>query len=163
MRLTSYTVVATDGPIGTVEESTEELRSTYVVVDTGPWISGRHVLPPAGTVVRVDRDGEKLIVNRTRDEIRDAPAYDAIRSARPRARRRTTPPRHQVPADAARDPSSPHSRTFPQARTLPRACEVAADGGTRRVSGPSGAVALTPCPADGTLAGSGRTRGGRPG
>ncbi|MFD4589032.1 PRC-barrel domain-containing protein [Streptomyces sp. NPDC058434] len=79
MRLTGYTVVATDGPIGTVDEATEELSSTYVVVDTGPWILGRHVLLPAGTIVRVDRDEEKLFVNRTRDEIKDAPAYDPDR------------------------------------------------------------------------------------
>ncbi|MFE3323412.1 PRC-barrel domain-containing protein [Streptomyces sp. NPDC059176] len=76
MSLVGYTVVATDGPIGTVDEATEELGSTYVVVDTDPWISGRHVLIPAGTVVRVDRHEEKLLVNRTREEIKDSPEYD---------------------------------------------------------------------------------------
>lgn len=65
MRLTSYTVVATDGPIGTVEESTEELRSTYVVVDTGPWrpvdlrqaraATGRHRRPRRPRRGKADR------------------------------------------------------------------------------------------------------------
>ncbi|WP_432076289.1 hypothetical protein [Streptomyces wuyuanensis] len=46
--------------------ATEELGSTYVVVDTGRWFSDGHVLLPAGTIVRVDRDEEELLVNRTR-------------------------------------------------------------------------------------------------
>ncbi|MFE7779076.1 PRC-barrel domain-containing protein [Streptomyces sp. NPDC057445] len=79
MDLTGYTVEATDGEIGTVHQATEEIGSTYVVVDTGPWIFGRQVLLPAGTLVRVDRHERKILVNRTRDEIKDAPEYDPER------------------------------------------------------------------------------------
>ncbi|MEU2157671.1 PRC-barrel domain-containing protein [Streptomyces sp. NPDC019396] len=76
MSLVGYTVMATDGEFGTVHEATEEIGSTYVVVDTDPWIVDRHVLLPAGTIMRVDRHEETILVNRTRDEIRRAPAYD---------------------------------------------------------------------------------------
>lgn len=79
MSLIGYTVMATDGPIGKVDEATEELGSTYVVVDTGPWVLGGHVLLPAGTIVRVDRNEEKILVNRTRDEVKDSPEYDPER------------------------------------------------------------------------------------
>ena len=49
--LTGYSVAAVDGDIGRVDEATDELLgSSYLVVDTGPWIFGRKVLLPAGVV-----------------------------------------------------------------------------------------------------------------
>jgi hypothetical protein len=41
-----------------------------------PWIFGRRVLLPAGTVQRVDRDERKVYVDRTRQQIKDSPEYD---------------------------------------------------------------------------------------
>jgi hypothetical protein len=47
--LTGYPIAAVDGNIGYVDEATNELLgSSYLVVDTGPWIFGRKVLLPAG-------------------------------------------------------------------------------------------------------------------
>jgi hypothetical protein len=68
-----YKVEATDGSIGKVDEATYETGSSYIVVDTGPWIFGKKVLLPAGVVDRIDRDDEKVYVNRTKDQIKDAP------------------------------------------------------------------------------------------
>jgi len=46
------------------------------VVDTGPWIFGKKVMLPAGVISRADHDEEKVFVNRTKDQIKDAPEFD---------------------------------------------------------------------------------------
>ena len=71
-----YKVEATDGSIGKVDEATYDAGSSYVVVDTGPWIFGKKVMLPAGVIDRVDRDDEKVYVSRTKDQIKDAPEFD---------------------------------------------------------------------------------------
>lgn len=74
--IVGFGVEATDGSIGKVDEGSNEVGSSYIVVDTGPWIFGQKVVLPAGTVQRVDFDTETVHVNRTKDQIKDAPAYD---------------------------------------------------------------------------------------
>ncbi|WP_405014952.1 PRC-barrel domain-containing protein [Kitasatospora sp. NBC_01539] len=74
--LVGFHVEATDGHIGRVDRLSEVTGSQYLVVDTGPWIFGKHVLLPAGTVVRVEQDDKKVYVDRTKDEIRSSPEYD---------------------------------------------------------------------------------------
>jgi hypothetical protein len=74
--LTGYKVEATDGSIGKIDEATNEAGASYVVVDTGPWIFGKKVLLPAGVITRVDADDEKVYVDRSKDEIKDAPEFD---------------------------------------------------------------------------------------
>ncbi len=77
--LTGYEVEATDGGIGKVDEATNEVGGSYIVVDTGPWIFGKKVLIPAGVVDRVDTEDEKVYVNRSKDEIKNAPEFDESR------------------------------------------------------------------------------------
>ena len=48
--LTGFHVHAVDGDIGKIDEATPEVGAGYIVVDTGPWIFGRKVMLPAGTV-----------------------------------------------------------------------------------------------------------------
>jgi len=74
--LIGYSVEATDGGIGKVDEATNDVGSSYIVVDTGPWIFGKKVMLPAGVIDRVDRDDEKVYVNRNKDEIKDSPTFD---------------------------------------------------------------------------------------
>ncbi|MDG4822706.1 PRC-barrel domain containing protein [Asanoa sp. WMMD1127] len=69
--LTGYAVAAVDGEIGKVEKATD----TDLVVDTGPWIFGRSVLLPAGVVDRVDHQSRTVHVDRTKDQIKDAPEH----------------------------------------------------------------------------------------
>jgi hypothetical protein len=69
-------VEAIDGDIGRVDEATDDAGGSWLVVDTGTWILGKKVLLPAGVVDRVDLDEERLYVNRTKDEIKNAPEYD---------------------------------------------------------------------------------------
>ncbi|MEV6048274.1 PRC-barrel domain-containing protein [Streptomyces xanthochromogenes] len=73
--LTGYKVEATDGSIGKVDKHSAEAGDAYLVVDTGVWIFGKEVLLPASTVVRVDRDAQKVFVDRTKDQIKDAPEF----------------------------------------------------------------------------------------
>ncbi|MGH2921365.1 MAG: DUF2795 domain-containing protein [Gaiellaceae bacterium] len=74
--LSGYEVEARDGSIGTVDEATNEVGASYLIVDTGPWIFGKHVLLPAGVIERIDTYERRVIVGRTRDEIKSAPEYD---------------------------------------------------------------------------------------
>lgn len=71
-----YGVEAKDGSIGKVDEATYEVGSSYVVVDTGPWIFGKKLMLPAGVIRAVDHDEEKVFVNRTKDQIKNAPEFD---------------------------------------------------------------------------------------
>jgi hypothetical protein len=73
--IVGFKIVATDGEIGKVDKA-DDLDPTSIVVDTGPWILGRKVLLPAGVVHRIDMDEEKVYVDRTKEEIKNAPEYD---------------------------------------------------------------------------------------
>jgi hypothetical protein len=74
--MTGFSVETTDGSIGKVDEATYDIGGSYVVVDTGPWIFGKKVLLPGGGIERVDAAEEKIYVNRTKDEIKNAPEFD---------------------------------------------------------------------------------------
>jgi PRC-barrel domain protein len=74
--LIGFKVEAVDGSIGKVDEATYDTGSSYVVVDTGPWIFGKKVMLPAGTIQTIDWDEKKVYVDRTKDEIKDAPEFD---------------------------------------------------------------------------------------
>jgi hypothetical protein len=74
--LDGFEVEATDGGIGKVDEATNDVGGSYIVVDTGPWIFGKKVLLPAGVIETVDLDEQKVYVNRTKDEIKNSPEFD---------------------------------------------------------------------------------------
>jgi hypothetical protein len=76
VEIAGYSVEAIDGGIGKVDEATYDVGSSYIVVDTGPWIFGKKVLLPAGVVDRVDSADETVYVNRTKDQIKDSPEFD---------------------------------------------------------------------------------------
>ena len=76
--IVGYKIEATDGSIGKIDEATYEAGSSYVVVDTGPWILGRKVLLPAGVITSIDHDDEVVWVSRTKDEIKAAPEFDEM-------------------------------------------------------------------------------------
>ena len=59
-----------------MDEATNEVGGSYIVVDTGPWIFGKKVLLPAGVTQTVDFDEQKVYVNRTKDEIKNSPEFD---------------------------------------------------------------------------------------
>ena len=71
-----FRVEAVDGSIGKVDEATYDVGSSYIVVDTGPWIFGKKVLLPAGTVERIDTANEMVYVALARDQIKNTPEFD---------------------------------------------------------------------------------------
>jgi len=73
--LVGYKVEATDGGIGKIDSASYTVNESYLVVDTGPWIFGKRVLIPAGTVDHVDHDDQKVYIDRDRDQIKAAPEY----------------------------------------------------------------------------------------
>jgi hypothetical protein len=74
--LSSFEVEALDGSIGKVDEATNETGGSYLIVDTGPWIFGKKVMLPAGVIRRIDTANERVFVNRTKDQIKNAPELD---------------------------------------------------------------------------------------
>ena len=74
--LLGYDVEAIDGSIGKIDDVTLETDSGHLVVDTGPWIFGKKVMLPASVIKSVDHANEKVFVNRTKDEIKNAPEFD---------------------------------------------------------------------------------------
>lgn len=71
--IVGYKVHATDGDIGKIDEASDEVGAASIVVDTGPWIFGRQVILPAGTIQRIDEEEEKVYVDLTKDQIKDSP------------------------------------------------------------------------------------------
>lgn len=77
--LIGYAVEAVDGHVGKVGEHSEAVGDAYLVVDTGPWIFGRQVLLPADAIVGVDAGRRTVRLDRSREDIRNAPRFDAER------------------------------------------------------------------------------------
>ena len=83
--LVGYDVEATDGSIGTIDESSNETASAYLVVDTGFWIFGTKRLIPAGAIERIDDEGRTVFVSMTKEQIKSVPDFeDRDRAARDR-------------------------------------------------------------------------------
>lgn len=74
--MVGYHIEATDGSIGKIDEAGHATDQSYLVVDTGPWIFGKKVVLPAGTVTRIDHEDRKVYVDRTKDQIKACPEYD---------------------------------------------------------------------------------------
>jgi hypothetical protein len=75
--INGYDVEATDGSIGNIDKASDEVSSSYIVVDTGFWIFGKKRLIPAGAIDRVDHDGKNVHVAMSKEQIKSAPDYDA--------------------------------------------------------------------------------------
>ena len=74
--IVGFGVESIDGPIGKIDDASFETDTGHVVVDTGPWIFGKKVMLPVGVLRNVDHENEKVFVNRTKDEIKNAPEFD---------------------------------------------------------------------------------------
>ncbi|MEU9134328.1 PRC-barrel domain containing protein [Kitasatospora sp. NPDC048540] len=74
--LVGFKVEASDGHIGKVDEATDDVGSAHFVVNCRPWLLGRHVMLPAGTVTRVDHTNRTIHLNRTKEQVKGTPIYD---------------------------------------------------------------------------------------
>ncbi|GGK77554.1 hypothetical protein Ppa06_37800 [Planomonospora parontospora subsp. parontospora] len=86
--LIGFEVQAPDGEIGPVEEESTMADDSYIVIDTGSWISDRSTLLPAGLITRVDPVERTVHVSPTREEIMEAPQFHGAEAGAPRSRER---------------------------------------------------------------------------
>ena len=75
--LDGLTVEAVDGSVGKVQDLISDVDGSYLLVDTGLPLVGKTVLLPAGLVKAIDVDNESIAVDRTKDEIKGAPDFEA--------------------------------------------------------------------------------------
>jgi hypothetical protein len=80
--VTGWDVEALDGHIGKVDEATYGDETSCLVVDTGFWIFGKKRMVPAGMVQRLDPDKRTVQLGMTKDQIKQAPDFDAERHQR---------------------------------------------------------------------------------
>ena len=74
-----YKIHAHDGEIGKVDKHDIDTGRGYLLVTTGPWILGKTVMLPAGVIERIDHENQVVYVDATKEEIKNAPEYDADR------------------------------------------------------------------------------------
>jgi hypothetical protein len=70
--LSDFKVEATDGEVGKVHE----VGAGSIVVDTGPWIVGKKTVLPVGVIETIDPENREIRVDRTKEEIKNAPEWD---------------------------------------------------------------------------------------
>jgi hypothetical protein len=86
--MTDYRIEARDGEIGRVDQATYDVGSSFIVVDTGPWIFGRKVMIPAGLVSAIDHENQRVLVDRSMEQIKNAPEFDRAKLDDPEYRER---------------------------------------------------------------------------
>ncbi len=77
--LIDYSMGATDGEIGNVEEfyfDDETWTIRYMIVKTGGWLSGRKVLIPTEALQKPDWDKKEFPINLTQEQIKNSPDID---------------------------------------------------------------------------------------
>ncbi len=77
--LLGYTVCATDGDIGSVDDfyfDDDNWIIRYLVVDTGHWLPGRKVLVPPGVLGQPNWTGSTFPVALTREQVEKSPDID---------------------------------------------------------------------------------------
>ena len=80
---TGFSVEATDGGVGKIDEATFGAGASHLVIDTGPWIFGKKVLLPAGVVDRIDPTSETVFANRSKEEPTAATSAPTTATASP--------------------------------------------------------------------------------
>jgi predicted lipase len=82
--LQGYTIHAADGDIGTLRTlyfDEEEWGVENVVVDTGTWITGKHVLVSPEVLGQPDPNRKHLPVSLSQEEIKDCPEINTHETA----------------------------------------------------------------------------------
>jgi uncharacterized protein YrrD len=72
-------IIARDGAIGEIDDfyfDDEKWTARYLVVDTGAWLFRRDVLISPISIQKVDEANNQVLVNLTRDQVKDSPDID---------------------------------------------------------------------------------------
>jgi hypothetical protein len=75
--LDGMSVEAIDGSVGKVQDVITDVDGAYLLIDTGLPLVGKTVFLPAALVTAIDVDAESVSVDRTKDEIKGAPDFEA--------------------------------------------------------------------------------------
>jgi uncharacterized protein YrrD len=78
-KVTGYSIKATDGDIGDVEDfiiDESTLIINYMVVDTGNWFPGKKVIISPKWIKEIKWDTSEVVVNATVDQVKNSPEYD---------------------------------------------------------------------------------------
>jgi hypothetical protein len=75
--LVGFDVEASDGHIGSIDESSTDVGDAYLVVDTGFWIFGKKRVVPARAVKQIDVDDRVVHLDMTKAQVKDAPDHHA--------------------------------------------------------------------------------------
>lgn len=76
--VTGYTIKATDGTIGEVEDfmiNDQTWRIDFLEVDTGNWIPGKMVLIAPTWIKKIDWKTSSVVVNATVEQVKNSPEY----------------------------------------------------------------------------------------
>ena len=116
-----YGVEALDGAIGKVDDATYEVGSSYLVVDTGPWIFGKKVMLPAGVIrastTRTRRSSSTGQRTRSRTPPSSTtPSFVTRTTAESSARTTVTPPASASRQVHATVRKGPPTRAFSRSR-----------------------------------------------
>lgn len=71
--MSGFGVEAIDGHIGQIDEAIDEVG--YIVVDTGHWIFGKKVAIPVGAINNVDLIDQRVYLDLSKDQVKNAPEY----------------------------------------------------------------------------------------
>ncbi len=77
--LQGYTIAATDGDLGKVQDlyfDDQKWAVRYLVVDTGGWLSGRLVLVSPHVVTSADDAAKHVLVSLTQAQVKDSPGIE---------------------------------------------------------------------------------------
>lgn len=78
-KVTGYSIKATDGEIGNVEDfiiNDSNWQIDFMVVDTGNWFPGRKVLIAPKMIKEIDWESSIVIVNATEEKVKNSPEYE---------------------------------------------------------------------------------------
>lgn len=78
--LAGYSVEATDGHIGEIDEVSFDVGSGSIIVDTGFWIFGKKRMVPAGMIDKIDDEARTVSLSCSKADVKAAPDYDPDRA-----------------------------------------------------------------------------------
>lgn len=78
--LAGYSVEASDGHIGDIDEVSFDIGSGCIIVDTGFWIFGKKRMVPAGMIEKIDTESRTVSLSCTKADVKNAPDYDPDRA-----------------------------------------------------------------------------------
>lgn len=78
--IVGYRLHASDGDIGKVDEASNAVDESSIVVDTGGWVFGSKVILLSGTIHRVGDAERKVCIDVTKERIKNSPEADETAS-----------------------------------------------------------------------------------